>query len=100
MVKRILYHRRLKTTIALPFIEEILKYNSISIVGLAKNAGKTECLNYILNRVKNTGKQFALTSIGIDGEDRDQVCQTPKPEIEVYEGMIFITSEKHYREKR
>ena len=37
------------------FIEEILKYNSIAIVGLAKNAGKTECLNYILRKVKNTG---------------------------------------------
>lgn len=82
------------------FIEEILKYNSIAIVGLAKNAGKTECLNYILRRVKNTGKRFALTSIGIDGESRDQVCQTPKPEIEVFEDMIFITSEMHYRSKR
>ena len=82
------------------FIEEILKYNSIAIVGLAKNAGKTECLNYILRRVKNTGKRFALTSIGIDGESRDQVCQTPKPEIEVFEDMIFITSEMHYRDKR
>lgn len=40
------------------FIEEILKYNSIAIVGLAKNAGKTECLNYILRKVKNTGKAF------------------------------------------
>lgn len=84
----------------MPFIEEILKYNSIAIVGLAKNAGKTECLNYILRRVKNTGKRFALTSIGIDGESRDQVCQTPKPEIEVFEDMIFITSEMHYRDKR
>lgn len=82
------------------FIEEILKYNSIAIVGLAKNAGKTECLNYILRRVKNTGKRFALTSIGIDGESRDQVCQTPKPEIEIFEDMIFITSEMHYRSKR
>ncbi|WP_303180909.1 hypothetical protein [uncultured Butyricimonas sp.] len=82
------------------FIEEILKYNSIAIVGLAKNAGKTECLNYILRRVKNTGKRFALTSIGIDGESRDQVCQMPKPEIEVFEDMIFITSEMHYRDKR
>lgn len=84
----------------MPFIEEILKYKSIAIVGLAKNAGKTECLNYILRNVKNTGKRFALTSIGIDGESRDQVCQTPKPEIEIYEGMVFITSEKHYRSKR
>ncbi|MBC5622701.1 hypothetical protein H8S64_16535 [Butyricimonas sp. NSJ-56] len=67
---------------------------------MAKNAGKTECLNYILRRVKNTGKRFALTSIGIDGESRDQVCQTPKPEIEVFEDMIFITSEMHYRDKR
>ena len=82
------------------FIEEILKYTSIAIVGLAKNAGKTECLNYILRRVKNTGKRFALTSIGIDGESRDQVCQTPKPEIEVFEDMIFITSEMHYQDKR
>lgn len=77
-----------------------MKYKSIAIVGLAKNAGKTECLNYILRRVKNTGKRFALTSIGIDGESRDQVCQTPKPEIEIYENMIFVTSELHYREKR
>ena len=82
------------------FIEEILKYNSIAIVGLAKNAGKTECLNYILRKVKNTGKRFALTSIGIEGENRDQVCQTPKPEIEIFEDMIFITSEMHYRSKR
>ena len=82
------------------FIEEILKYNSIAIVGLAKNAGKTECLNYILRKVKNTGKRFALTSIGIDGENRDQVCQTPKPEIEIFEDMIFITTEMHYRSKR
>ena len=49
------------------FIEEILKYNSIAIVGLAKNAGKRNALNYILRKVKNTGKRFALTSIGIDG---------------------------------
>ncbi len=81
-------------------IDDILKYRSISIVGLAKNAGKTECLNYILRHVKDTGKQFAVTSIGIDGESTDQVTQTPKPEIEIFNGMIFITSEKHYKEKR
>jgi hypothetical protein len=42
----------------------------------------------------------ALTSIGIDGEGRDQVCQTPKPEIEVFEGMVFITTETHYRQRK
>ena len=70
------------------------------MVGLAKNTGKTECLNYILRHVKDAGRRVALTSIGIDGESLDQVSQTPKPEIKVYEDMVFVTSEKHYREKR
>lgn len=81
-------------------IDEILKCHSLSIVGLEKNTGKTECLNYILSRVKDSGKRFAVTSIGVDGESRDQICQSPKPEIELFEGMLFVTSEKHYREKR
>ncbi|MEG2340376.1 MAG: hypothetical protein RSB69_06440 [Odoribacter sp.] len=82
------------------FIEEILNHRSLAIVGMEKNTGKTECLNYILSQIKDMDRQFALTSVGIDGEKRDQVCRTPKPEIEVPEGMIFVTSEKHYGEKR
>lgn len=82
------------------FIEEILKYNSLSIVGLEKNTGKTECLNYILRGIKDSRRRIAVTSIGVDGESRDQLCRTPKPEIELFEGMVFVTSEKHYREKR
>lgn len=77
-----------------------MKYRSLAIVGLEKNTGKTECLNYILRRVKGEARKFALTSVGIDGENRDQVCQTAKPEIEVPEGMVFVTSEKHFLEKR
>lgn len=77
-----------------------MRHRSVAIVGLAKNTGKTECLNYILRHVKDAGRRMALTSIGIDGESLDQVSQTPKPEIKVYEDMVFVTSEKHYREKR
>ena len=77
-----------------------MRHRSVAIVGLAKNTGKTECLNYILRHVKDAGRCVALTSIGIDGESLDQVSQTPKPEIKVYEDMVFVTSEKHYREKR
>lgn len=83
----------------MPFIAEIWKHSSLSIVGLEKNTGKTECLNYILNRIKNSEKVIALTSIGIDGEGIDQVTHTHKPEIEVFEGMLFATSEKHYAGK-
>lgn len=80
--------------------DEILKYQSVSIVGLAKNTGKTECMNYILSKLKDSGRNIALTSVGVDGESIDIVTRTPKPEIKVYQNMLFVTSEKHYREKR
>ena len=84
----------------MPFIGEILKARSVSIVGLAKNAGKTECLNYIIKRLPLDYFNVAVTSIGIDGETTDQVTSTAKPEITVREGMFFATSEKHFRQKR
>jgi len=84
----------------MPFVGEILRHRSVSIVGLAKNAGKTECLNYILKRLPLEYFSVAVTSIGIDGETTDQVTGTAKPEITVREGMFFATSEKHFRQKR
>lgn len=67
---------------------------------MEKNTGKTECLNYIIYRLKEKEKIIALTSIGIDGESIDQVTETSKPEIEIYPGTIFITSEKYYKQKQ
>ena len=84
----------------MPFVGEILRHHSVSIVGLSKNAGKTECLNYILKRLPLEYFNVAVTSIGIDGETTDQVTGTAKPEITVREGMFFATSEKHFRQKR
>lgn len=84
----------------MPFIKDIKKYKSIATIGLEKNVGKTETMNYILKRLKNEGVVTAVTSIGIDGETVDLVTETAKPEITIYEGMIFITSEKHYIKKR
>lgn len=83
----------------MPFVNEILKYKSLSIVGLEKNTGKTECLNYVINRLRGTGKKIALTSIGLDGESSDTVHKHKKPEIELSEGIVFATSEHHYRKK-
>lgn len=84
----------------MPFVNEILRRRSVSIVGLAKNAGKTEVLNYVLRRVGDGAVRIAVTSIGVDGESVDQVRRIPKPEIEIPEGMVFTTSETHYRQKR
>ena len=84
----------------MPFIEELIKYKSCSIVGLEKNTGKTECFNYVLQRLPLETKRIAVSSIGIDGETTDQVTQTSKPEIFLREGLSFGTSEKHYLMKR
>ncbi|MBQ4508582.1 MAG: hypothetical protein II970_06780 [Paludibacteraceae bacterium] len=78
------------------FIEALLHTRSCSVVGLEKNTGKTVCLNYILRHLPLTAR-VAVTSIGIDGESKDQVTGTKKPEITLRKGMVFATSEKHYR---
>ena len=80
----------------MPFIPEILRHRSLSIVGLEKNTGKTVCLNYILNRLNTLGVHVGVTSIGVDGEQVDAVFATAKPEITLFQGTHFITSEKHY----
>lgn len=84
----------------MPFIDNILKYRSLSIVGLEKNTGKTVCLNYILRRLSEAGLHCAVTSIGVDGEQTDSVYGSAKPEITLYDGMEFITSERHYRQRQ
>ena len=84
----------------MPFINEIIRHRSLSIVGLEKNTGKTVCLNYILRRLDEIGHQCAVTSIGVDGEQVDAVYGSAKPEVTLYNGTLFITSEKHYASRR
>lgn len=83
----------------MPFIEDILKYKSISFVGMEKNAGKTQTLNYVLSRLRTFSKTIALTSIGVDGETLDIVTNTSKPEIEIYPNTTFITSQALYPQR-
>lgn len=86
----------------MPFIERIKGLKSLAIVGTAKNTGKTETLNYIIRRwhEEHPDKVMGVTSIGIDGERRDQVTQTEKPEITLENGTLFATAEQFYRLKR
>lgn len=79
-----------------PFLEEIRSLRSLAVVGLAKNTGKTETLNFILRELRGEAERVAVTSIGVDGERKDRVTQTEKPEIYFPRGMTFITSEFHY----
>lgn len=84
----------------MPFTGDILNYRSVAVVGTAKNTGKTECLNYIIRQLQSKPVTMAITSVGIDGESCDQVTRTPKPEIDLYSKMLFVTSETHFRQRR
>ena len=80
-------------------IDTISGLQSVAITGMIKNAGKTECLNFILRKLREKGVQPCLTSIGVDGESTDAVKNTKKPEIVLMPGDTFITSENYYRQK-
>ena len=84
----------------MPFVHQIIPYSSLSVVGLGKNTGKTECLRYIIKRLSEKQKTIAVTSIGIDGESIDRVTATPKPEIHLEKGMYFTTVGAYYLQKR
>ncbi|WP_326911205.1 hypothetical protein [Sedimentibacter sp. MB31-C6] len=76
---------------------EIIKqenYKTISIIGLAKNAGKTVTLNYLIEEAKNNNIIIGITSTGRDGENLDLVTDTQKPSILVTEGMFIATAKK------
>lgn len=80
--------------------EEIGKYRSVAIAGLAKNTGKTVTLNYLLREGQKIGLKLGVTSIGVDGESIDIVSQSRKPEIKLYDGMWFATSETHFLKRK
>jgi len=73
-------------------LKEILEpYRIISIIGMAKNVGKTTVLNHLIE--SHGSDRLALTSIGRDGEDVDVVTHKEKPRIFVPAGTIVITAE-------
>lgn len=69
-------------------------YKVISVVGMAKNAGKTVALNEIISQSAEKGIVLGITSIGRDGERRDIVTNTDKPLVYVNEGTLIATAEK------
>lgn len=64
----------------------------ISIVGMAKNSGKTVTLNHLIAETTEAAITIGITSTGRDGESLDLVTETEKPRIFVTEGTIIATS--------
>ncbi|MBB6215585.1 hypothetical protein HNQ80_001674 [Anaerosolibacter carboniphilus] len=70
------------------------KYRIISVVGMAKNAGKTMTLNALIDEAMELGIRLGITSTGRDGEKQDIVTFTEKPLIYVDEGTLIATTEE------
>lgn len=68
------------------------KYKTVSIVGMAKNAGKTVTLNKLIEDAYDRDITLGITSIGRDGENKDIVTNTEKPMIYVPEGSFVATT--------
>ncbi|MHB0886829.1 MAG: lysine 5,6-aminomutase reactivase subunit KamB [Bacillota bacterium] len=76
-------------------IELVLKgkYQSVSVVGMAKNVGKTVALNRLVDESAARGLFLGLTSSGRDGERLDEITRLPKPAIHVGQGALVATVE-------
>jgi hypothetical protein len=66
---------------------------TIGFAGTAKNTGKTTTALKILEESAAAGFTNAITSIGLDGEDKDQVTGLPKPRYYLKQGDVVVTAE-------
>lgn len=72
------------------------EYRILSIVGMAKNAGKTTALNYLIEEAIDEGMVLGITSTGRDGESTDLVTGTDKPKVFLDAGMIVSVPTQLY----
>jgi hypothetical protein len=66
-------------------------YATITVAGLAKNAGKTTVMNHLLDTMPGP---FGLASLGLDGEARDQLTGLAKPRVRPPAGSLVATTEE------
>ena len=63
---------------------------------MAKNAGKTTALNYLIEEAMDEGLQLGITSTGRDGESQDLVTGTEKPRIYLDQDTIVSVPTQLY----
>jgi len=64
----------------------------LTVVGMAKNSGKTLTQNYLRTLAQADGYVIGLLSIGLDGEKLDALTQLPKPAVWVKPGTLVATA--------
>lgn len=73
------------------------KHRIISVVGMAKNSGKTVTLNRLIEEAMDNNITLGITSIGRDGEKQDIVTFTEKPLIYINQGTVIATAEEIFK---
>lgn len=72
----------------------ITNERQISVIGLAKNTGKTEALNALARELSHRRETIGVTSIGRDGEERDVLDHNiEKPQIRLAAKTLIATTE-------
>ena len=70
-------------------VDLLAPYRSVTVVGLAKNAGKTTVVNHLLAHAEG---RLGLASLGLDGEATDQLTGLAKPRIAPPAGALVSTT--------
>jgi len=70
------------------------KLRTVSVVGIAKNVGKTTTLNHLIGLADTADLSLGLTSTGRDGGRVDILTRLPKPAIHAPEGTLIATAEE------
>ncbi|MEC9488718.1 MAG: hypothetical protein UMV23_04495 [Halanaerobium sp.] len=68
------------------------KLDSIAVIGIAKNVGKTVFLNQLIKEGKERLLTLGLMSMGRDGEGQDSIFGLSKPPINVYSGSYLVSA--------
>jgi hypothetical protein len=76
--------------------ETISEYRIVSVVGMAKNTGKTTTLGALIAEASDAGIRLGVTSTGRDGESEDLVTGTAKPKVFLPEGALVTVPRELY----
>ncbi len=71
---------------------ELCGARRVSLVGIAKHAGKTTAMNELIDQATAKGRALGIVSIGVDGERHDAIMGVPKPEVEVPAGALVASA--------
>lgn len=90
------------SSVSLAQIVTKARIQRLSLIGLAKNVGKTTATNHLLQTLLAErlyeASELALTSLGLDGEAIDAMTGLPKPRYVPQAGLLVATTNEFLRQ--